>query len=197
MASSAGLNSLAHSVTFGINLAVFTNLAQYMYTNPPSSRDKRPFICVVVATVLVLLDLVRHLINDSNNWFLVDPKGAKYGFDFDNCIYNVSTIQGSLTCSDVGIGPVIVTEENALGISMSMYNEDGSLSVYGWGFTIFGTWTGFILLFIGIMWYSDILSKMRRQYTLLRRRDDVTEAFLTPESRPVELADPERPQPNA
>ena len=149
--------------------------------------DRRPFICVVVATVLVLADLVRHLINDANNWYLVDQAGKRFGFDLENCVYSVPKIQGSSKCSDIGLGPVEVVEVNALGIEMSMYNEDGSLSIYGWIFTIFGTWTGFILLFIGILMYSDIISKLRRQYSLLRRTDETTEAFLTPESRPATL----------
>lgn len=191
MASSAGLNSLAHSVTFGINLAVFTNLAQYLLNRSDGRRG--PFWCIIAATILVMGDLTRHLINDANNWFLVDVSGDKqshYSFDFDNCVYSIPVIQGSSKCTELGLGPLIVSEENALGVDgMSMYGPDGSLSVYGWVFTILGTWTGFALLFIGIMWHTGIVSKLRRQYSLLRgARDQVTEAFLTPESRPAEPA---------
>ena len=81
MASTAGLNALAHSVTFGVNLAVFTNLAQYMYTDTKARRNNifphwrrwGPFYCVAFATVGVMADLIRHLINDANNWYLINP----------------------------------------------------------------------------------------------------------------------------
>lgn len=188
MASTAGLNAFAHSVTFGINLAVFTNLAQYMYTDIKRRGDGRwgPLYCVIGATVGVMADLSRHLINDSNNWFIETGGGEKVKFDFDNCQYPIPVISGSSQCSQIGMGPGIVREENALGIEMSMYNPDGSLSVYGWIFTILGTWTGFGLLFVGVMWHSDIANKMRRQFRQLRN-PQVTEAFLTPESRAVDL----------
>lgn len=198
MASTAGLNALAHSVTFGINLAVFTNLAQYMYTGTKARRDYAgshlrkwgPLYCVCLATVGVMADLIRHLINDANNWYLVGPTGDKLHFDFDSCIYSIPSVSGSSQCAQKGVpGPFQVTEENALGIDMSMYNEDGSLSVYGWVFTIMGTWTGFAFLFVGILWYTGIVGKMRRQYAQLRgtevENQQVHEAFLTPESRPV------------
>ncbi len=190
MASTAGLNSLAHSLTFGINLAVFTNLVQYMYMHSKPQR-RGPLYCVIAATVLVMADLGRHLINDANNWFLSEAvTGNRLHFDLSDCTYTVGKISGSPQCPDIGKGPFNVSEENALGIDMSMYNEDGSLSVYGWLFTIFGTWSGFALLFIGIMWHSDLVRKLRRQFRLLRRTDrdqQVTEAFLTPESRAVDL----------
>ena len=198
MASTAGLNSLAHSLTFGINLAVFTNLAQYMYTDtklrrfnePTHLRKWGPFYCILGATIGVMADLIRHLINDANNWFLVARNGYKLKFDFENCDYVIPQVTGLRDqCKAAGIGPLTVTEENALGISLSMYNDDGSLSVYGWLFTIVGTWTGIALLFIGVFWYANIGAKLRRQFVALRGRqtnqlavqnDDVQQAFLTP-----------------
>jgi hypothetical protein len=192
MASTAGLNALAHSVTFGINLAVFTNLIQYMYVDIKRRGHRKwgPLYCVIGATVFVMADLVRHLINDANNWYLVSNSGDKIRFELGDCDYVVPKITGNDMCSQIGIGPVAVTEENALGIEMSMYNDDGSLSVNGWIFTIFGTWMGFALLFVGVLWYSDIVNKMRAQFRRLRN-PEVTEAFLTPESRAVDLAEVE------
>jgi hypothetical protein len=137
-----------------------------------------------------MADLTRHLINDANNWYLIGPAGDKMRFDFDSCTYSILSVSGTSQCAQTGLpGPFQVREENALGIDMSMYNEDGTLSVYGWVFTIMGTWTGFGLLFVGIIWYTGIVGKMRRQYAQLRGTDvenrQVHEAFLTPETRPV------------
>lgn len=193
MASTAGLNALAHSVTFGINLAVFTNLIQYMYVDTkrrrlavePRWRRWGPLYCVTGATVGVMADLVRHLINDANNWGLVAESGDKFKFHLAECMYVVDTIGGSSECPDLGVGPVQVFEENALGIEMSMFNDDGSLSVYGWLFTVVGTWAGFGLLFVGIFWYADLGKKLRRQFAQLRgtdvRNEEVQQAFLSPD----------------
>ena len=196
MASTGGLNAFAHSLTFGINLAVFSNLAQYMYTETIRRRRNirpgwikwGPFSCIILATLGVMADLTRHLINDSNNWFIVnasDPK-QRTNFDFDNCVYGVPVILGNMQCKSAGMGPFIVSEENALGVDLSMYNDDGSLSFYGWTFTIIGTWTGFAFLFIGIAWYTNIGQKMRQQYLNLRGEPnqnlEAQEAFLSPVS---------------
>ena len=196
MASTGGLNAFAHSLTFGINLAVFTNLAQYMYTDTksrrlniqPGWRRWGPFWCIIIATIGVMADLTRHLINDSNNWFLSSPSdpSQRVGFDLENCVYGVPIVLGNTECKAVGTGPLVVGEENALGLDLSMYNDDGTLSFYGWTFTIMGTWTGFAFLFIGVVWYTNIGEKMRRQYLSLRgivvRNDDAREAFLSPRS---------------
>lgn len=194
MASTGGLNAFAHSLTFGINLAIFTNLAQYMYTDTVRRRHNirsrwikwGPFSCIILATIGVMADLVRHLINDSNNWFLVNASNPnqKMTFDFDNCVYGVPVIVGNSQCSSAGTGPFVVSEVNALGLDLSMYNDDGSLSFYGWTFTIMGTWTGFAFLFIGIAWYTNICQKMRQQYMTLRGgqilNQEAQEAFLSP-----------------
>lgn len=191
MASSAGLNALAHSVTFGINLAVFTNLAQYMYTDtkrrraniPFHFRKWGPFYCIVAATIGVMADLSRHLINDANNWFLVNPiTEEKTKFDFSECMYSVPVVSGSSQCVARGTGPFIVQEQNALGLSLSMYNDDGSLSIYGWLFTIVGTWSGFAFLFVGVFWYGDIGEKLRAQFAALRghqvSNQEASQSFL-------------------
>jgi hypothetical protein len=151
----------------------------------PHWRRWGPFYFIILATIGVMADLTRHLINDANNWFLVKPQDPiKYHFDFENCMYQVPVVIGNSQCKTAGTGPFSVSEENALGLDMSMYNDDGSLSAYGWLFTIIGTWTGFAFLFIGMLWYTDIGNKMRRQYQALRgqivQNDEAREAFLSP-----------------
>jgi len=45
------------------------------------------------------------------------------------------------------------------------------LSLVGWIFTIFFTWSGFVLLFIGTMWNANLISKLkqvRQQWKKLR-----------------------------
>eukprot|EP00696_Hemimastix_kukwesjijk_P013454 gnl/Hemi2/26847_TR9031_c0_g1_i1.p2 gnl/Hemi2/26847_TR9031_c0_g1~~gnl/Hemi2/26847_TR9031_c0_g1_i1.p2 ORF type:complete len:117 (+),score=26.34 gnl/Hemi2/26847_TR9031_c0_g1_i1:381-731(+) len=50
----------------------------------------------------------------------------------------------------------------------SMYNNDGSLSMYGWLFTIVFTYTGFALLFVGIMWSVEMWKKISKLWSKLR-----------------------------
>jgi len=154
----------------------------------PHWRRWGPFYCIILATVGVMADLTRHLINDANNWYLVNPQdpNKKSHFDFENCMYEIPIVIGNSQCKAAGFGPYSVSEENALGLDISMYNDDGSLSTYGWIFTIIGTWTGFGFLFLGMIWYTNIGEKMRRQFQALRgqqiHNDEAREAFLSPVS---------------
>ncbi|EER07645.1 conserved hypothetical protein [Perkinsus marinus ATCC 50983] len=122
----------------------------------PHLRKWGPFYCVVLATVGVMADLTRHVLLDSNNWFMTDSKTGKVvKFHFNDCSYEVEKVNGITdSCPDVGLGPLYVTEENALGVDVPMYNPDGSYSVYGIWLTLFATWAGFILMFVGIAWYE-------------------------------------------
>ncbi|KAF4695683.1 hypothetical protein FOZ60_003695 [Perkinsus olseni] len=169
----AGLNGFSHTITFGLNLAIFTNLCQFVYAGTKSKRRNitphlkkwGPFYCVVLATVGVMADLTRHVLLDSNNWFMTDPNTGKVvKFHFDDCAYEVEKVRGVTDgCPDVGVGPLFVTEENALGVDAPMYNPDGSYSVYGIWLTLFATWAGFILMFVGIAWYTDLPRKIAQQ----------------------------------
>jgi hypothetical protein len=126
-----------------------------------------------------MADLSRHLINDANNWFLLNPiSDAKTKFDFSECMYSVPVVTGSSQCLSRGSGPFIVQQENALGLDLSMFNDDGSLSIYGWLFTIIGTWTGFAFLFLGVVWYSDLAAKLGSQFNALRGNQDAAQVLL-------------------
>jgi hypothetical protein len=77
---------------------------------------------------------------------------------------------GGSECPDVGKGPFLVENENAFGLNFPMYTSDGSLSLYGWLFTVFGTWMGQILMIVSILWITDIPLKISRKISDLRRR---------------------------
>eukprot|EP00727_Mastigamoeba_balamuthi_P012128 m51a1_g7538 hypothetical protein (147) ;mRNA; r:60466-61138 len=68
-AASAGSKEFAHSLTFGITLAVMTNIAQVLYHKEGKHFAKYgPFYLSLVATVLVLLDPLRHVLQDAKIW---------------------------------------------------------------------------------------------------------------------------------
>lgn len=47
---------------------------------------------------------------------------------------------------------------------------EGHLSVYGWVFTIFCTWSGFLMLFVGIFWIINFPKKIAMQWRSIRGR---------------------------
>lgn len=70
ISASAAARSLSHSITFAVNLAVTTNLAQYLI-NKSSGRQgsfwKRhgPVILALVAIPLIMADPTRHVLQDA------------------------------------------------------------------------------------------------------------------------------------
>ncbi|EER00551.1 hypothetical protein Pmar_PMAR009614 [Perkinsus marinus ATCC 50983] len=121
---------------------------------------------ILVATVAVMMDLLRHVLMDAESWKLQDPiTGKEYKFHFGSCVYNVPTVaQGQEgECPDAGVGPVEVTTSNALGVYMPMYNADGSHSFYGIFFTFVLTYLGYFLLFFSICWFTGLPRKLAKQ----------------------------------
>eukprot|EP00931_Biecheleriopsis_adriatica_P051606 TRINITY_DN29955_c0_g1_i1.p1 TRINITY_DN29955_c0_g1~~TRINITY_DN29955_c0_g1_i1.p1 ORF type:complete len:154 (+),score=22.65 TRINITY_DN29955_c0_g1_i1:359-820(+) len=140
-----------------------TNILQYVYNKTKVSRKAKkpfgrkwgPFLCIVAALFLCMADLTRHLVNDA--WGTVCselPEGQKLGI-----------------LSADGWDP-LEPKYNKYCFSQNVANEyagdDDHLSVYGWVFTIFCTWSGFVLLFIGLCWAISLPSKVREQWRQIR-----------------------------
>lgn len=69
---SAGSRKLAHTLSWGLNLAAFSSMLTYVAVKTPSKRgllpfDERwgPFLCLVIATILVMIDPTRHIFLDA------------------------------------------------------------------------------------------------------------------------------------
>jgi len=128
-----------------------------------------PVICLVFATIFSLADLVRHLINDA--W------GTACEEIGDNQTIQICT--GSAACE------VKEKKFDRACYSVYMMNEFSGgegfphLSIYGWVFTIFFTWTGFLLLFIGIFWVINFRQKWQAQWRRLRGVTAVDSRTLT------------------
>ena len=91
-------------------------MAQYVrglcHKRRNASWQYGPFWIMVLATILIMMDLTRHVVSDNFN-------------------------------TDWG-----------------MYNKDGSLNTIGLVVTIGCTWSGFICLFISIMWATNLPAKL-------------------------------------
>jgi len=62
--------AMAHSISFGVNLAVTTNMLQFVWRNENEKRKekrtsrRRPVLFVFLSIPLILLDSVRHVFQD-------------------------------------------------------------------------------------------------------------------------------------
>jgi len=141
--------TFSHSLTFGLNLAVLSNMLQFMYNK--RSRKKKdghthlslwgPCYLLFSAIWLIMADLTRHLVNDSWKYQNCD--------DFDNNNGQVRQV-----CEVHGV--------------WNEYLPTGGLSIYGIVFTVLCTWAGFILMAWGIGWGLDLHLKIRNAYTVGR-----------------------------
>jgi hypothetical protein len=126
-----------------------------------------PCYLLGLATLLIMCDLTRHLINDDFGTQCQD-RGA---FDKANpgaSAYNIDKKYNF--CYSVPM--------------LDMDNPDGSLSTVGlWSSVIF-TWSGFILMFVSIFWGIDFHRKLRMQW----RRNRGTAAAPAARAAPL-LAD--------
>jgi len=164
--NTAATRSFSHALTFGIDLAVFTNIVQYAFSRTLKTRkDKQPFCrkwgpfnCLLAATVLTMADLVRHLVNDAWGTACTDTSSGQ-----KLAVCTAGKCQEQDSKYDKYCYSRNVANEFQPG-----YEGFPHLSVYGWVFTIFCTWSGFILLFIGIFWLINFPAKLRAQWRTLR-----------------------------
>jgi hypothetical protein len=78
--------SLAHSVSFAVNLTVTTNLLQYVHQRSRANGNARqrgiPVFLIAVAIPFVMLDNLRHVLQDGDmlgEWSRMYRNGCLYG----------------------------------------------------------------------------------------------------------------------
>mmetsp|Transcript_53965 Transcript_53965/g.152071 ORF Transcript_53965/g.152071 Transcript_53965/m.152071 type:complete len:137 (-) Transcript_53965:314-724(-) len=69
----AGSRHLAHTLSWGMNLSAFASMLTFVAVKTPGKRghlplDERwgPFACLLIATLLVMIDPTRHIFLDAN-----------------------------------------------------------------------------------------------------------------------------------
>mmetsp|Transcript_4470 Transcript_4470/g.9077 ORF Transcript_4470/g.9077 Transcript_4470/m.9077 type:complete len:172 (-) Transcript_4470:238-753(-) len=144
-----------------------TNILQFVYGKTKRARKGKaffrkwgPFLCIFAALFLMMADLTRHLVNDA--WGT-----SCTSLDRDAFPDSVLGFQDSPT----GIFQPLGSEFEKYCKSVNAANEytsTGALSVYGWVFTIFCTWSGFALLFVGIFWALSLPQKVAVQWRTIR-----------------------------
>lgn len=126
----------------------------------PFCRKWAPFNLIVLALFLCMADLTRHLVNDA--WGT-----ACDSLDRDA---NPNSVLGFRDAAGGNWNP-LGAKYNKYCYSRDVANEylsDGKLSAWGWGLTIVCTWSGFILLFVGIFWALNLHGKISAQWRVIR-----------------------------
>lgn len=136
---------LSHGISFGIMLAMTTNLAQYTFHKCAKRKYRThlgrywPAYSVALSAPLICADLVRHLLQDAGIW------GA------GSAMYNE-------TCCD----------KYANGCSGFRGIE--CLRWPGIVLTIGCTYTGFLCMIIGVLYAVELPKKVRKQWARIRAR---------------------------
>jgi len=167
--------AFSHSLTFGLNFAVLTNMFQFMLRKRNRRKQKYvvnsavkshfyiwgPCYLLFFSIFFIMADLTRHLVNDSWRLQNCDP-------------VDKSMTPNKQTCEVHGV--------------MNEYLPNGYLSIYGVVFTIIFTWIGFILMAVGILWGLDLPQKMLATYRKTRYQS--RQGSSSPSPRLEHPADP-------
>lgn len=81
MAASEGARALSHAISFGVTLAVLTNICQYIAWKTKGRKGSHwqrfgPLYICMLSVPLVMADLTRHLLQDSGVW--ASPGSSMY-----------------------------------------------------------------------------------------------------------------------
>jgi len=188
--ASAASRTLGHWISFAITTAMMLIVCGYTGIKIKSREGsflKRygPFIMVVIATPLILADIVRHLLSDTNLWPWCGDNDVYPRINQtwnDGCLWSSTEYKCDLYCCVPGTwtgscGP------NDEGCNFNPINVDScscectnnetmsQLSPIGVIFTILFTYLGFFFLSVGVLWNANIVDKLKKvkhQWKLLR-----------------------------
>jgi len=107
-----------------------TNIAQYLFHKCKARRGSHfdkygPFYVACIATPLVVVDLLRHVLVDDGIW-----------------------------TANAALSP-------AMYLPYCNSATARCLTVVGWFFTIFCTWTGYALLVLATVWASNVILRVK------------------------------------
>lgn len=121
-------------------------------------------MCCFVALFSTCADLVRHLVNDAWGTICTEIDSDKYPNARIVIQYDGSG----------GSNKTLPSKFQSYCYSQNVANEFSDtglfgLSTYGWVFTVFLTYFGFLMLFIGIFWSVSLPQKLMAQWRGIQR----------------------------
>jgi len=142
IAATAAAKQLSHTLQFGVTLALITNLAQYVLHKCLGMRR-------------------------GSHWNRFGP--------FYLCVLAVPLIMADLlrhVLQDAGVWPSPGSDMYRSDCPYSTHGIGGirCLSWVGWVFTILCTYTGFALLIWGMLWATEIHTKLANAWRAIRGR---------------------------
>jgi len=171
---------MGHWISWGITLAMMIAINAFMYHNMTKYRrgmDTRqrigPFLCTLIAAPLIMADLTRHILSDTNVWPWCGDNEMFPRINqtwTDDCTWSSTQYKCDMVCCvteedwghSVGIEAFPADDQQACECNDCVHHETMShLSMIGWLFTIIFTYTGFIFLASGVMWNANILKKLK------------------------------------
>lgn len=149
---SAAARSLGHFISLGVTGFMMLVVTGFMvYTLKKRDRERGflfyygPLILTMIATPLILADIIRHVLQDTGVWKECDR--AENEIWSDHCTWSSSQYKCTLLPAQ---GCIPDKNENM-----------AHLSPMGVFFTIVLTYCGFICLMIGTLWNANICQKLR------------------------------------
>lgn len=167
---------LSHQLNFAIDVIMMAIVTLYLLHQ--SSKRQRasgcyylygPTLLVVVASLLILMDPIRHVLQDAHLWHA--PMYIRR-CPIRDMQLPATTCRNDHDCS-------CLDGQDCFSCYDNQYCSEGRetfgcLSVYGWIFTIGTTYVGFGFFFFAVLWNADIMGKIvkiQHQWQRLRRRE--------------------------
>lgn len=158
---SAAARSLGHAISLGVTALMMVVVNGFMvYTMKNRDRSRGlwffygPLALTMLATPLILADIVRHVLQDTGAWTECDrPADVMWNSD---CVWSSSQYH----CNRLQPHCIPTAQEN-------MFH----LSPMGVLFTICFTYLGFACLMVGTLWNANIcekLKELREQWNEIR-----------------------------
>jgi hypothetical protein len=175
----------SHYLNLVVNIAMLTFVLGFVW-NQSKRRDKQPTrwlkygptYLVAIASLLILADPMRHILQDLHLWrapmYISGCPVRALQIPERTCIANSDC--GGNNCGggyfSVNPGEDCFTCWHDTGFCSEGAEAFRCLSVYGWMLTVVATYAGFALFFFAVLWNANItgkLKKIRRQWRALRR----------------------------
>lgn len=185
--TSAASRALSDTLTFGINLAVMTNIVQFVHSTTvesrkhvePAWRKWGPFGVVTFASVASMVGISRQIMLDSNTAALREAGGFVGKFDFDACSYTATaTPREGVTQTDAcPAEPTAVVLAGALSPAMNAVLNSAAMDTVCY----YCSWGTMIFTIVGFMWLSNTVPWMQAKWKTARK-DGLAKALLETES---------------
>jgi hypothetical protein len=183
--TSAASRAFSDTITFGINLAVMTNLVQFANNVTlekranvtPTWRKWGPFAIIAVASVASMLDITRSIVVDSNTHSLVKPGGAKGAFNFDDCSYTATAAPlSAMSSASCPATPMTVVQTGAVPQEVNTWLQSKMADNICWA----AGWATFWLTIVGFAWLSETVAWFRFKLEQVQK-EGLREALLSTE----------------